>query len=142
MAVRYLRTKLSQLEGNAVGMAEQANKAVTAYPDILEMWTVVFSDGCRNTTNAKKVLATAKRAVKAFTFPGNEFDTTNSGITVNEKVPAVVGVRIHSRLERPVGGCKHAFERSVRLAPNEPNVRLGITCSQIHGAVQTHLERW
>ena len=61
MAVRYLRTKLSQLEGNAVAMAEQANKAVTAYPDILEMWTVVLRDGCRNTTNAKKVLATAKK---------------------------------------------------------------------------------
>ena len=139
MAVRYLRTKLSQLEGNAVAMAEQANKAVTAYPDILEMWTVVLRDGCRNTTNAKKVLATAKRAVKAFTFPGNEFDTTNSGITVNEKVPALLASGyIHGWNDQWAVANMHSRE-ALRLAPNEPNVRLAITCSQIHGAVQTHL---
>ena len=43
VAIRYMRTKLSQLEGNAFGMAEQANKVVTAYPDILEMWNIVLA---------------------------------------------------------------------------------------------------
>ena len=139
VAIRYMRTKLSQLEGNAFGMAEQANKVVTAYPDILEMWNIVLRDGCRNTTNAKKVLATAKKAVKAFTFPGNEFDTTNSETTVNEKVPALLASGyIHGWNDQWAVANMHSRE-ALRLAPNEPNVRLGIACSQIHGAVQTHL---
>ena len=139
VAIRYIRTKLSQLEGNAFGMAEQANKVVTAYPDILEMWNIVLRDGCRNTTNAKKALATAKRAIKAFTFPGNEFDTTNSGTTVNEKVPALLAsTYIHGWNDQWAVANMHSRE-ALRLAPDEPSVRLGIACSQIHGAVQTHL---
>jgi general transcription factor 3C polypeptide 3 (transcription factor C subunit 4) len=139
VTIRYLRTKYAQLEGSLSGMAEQANKIVTSYPDVVEMWDIVLHDGSRNTANAKKVLLTAKKAIKMFAFAGNEFNT-NYDRTVNEKVPSLLASSyVHGWNDQWAMANIHSRE-ALRLAPDEPSVRLSMACSQIHSSVKTHLE--